>query len=91
VVTAGIVVVAMMMVVWPSLRVRSNQTKYCRRSHDSTLHGYSLLEERSRFGDQEAADGRHQKQCQSGAVRMSGSTSAVALKKSLVTKMGHAR
>src|SRR6266851_4085362 len=57
VVTSGIVVVAMM-VVRPSLRVRSNQTKYCRRSHDSTLHGNSLLEGRSRFGDQEAANGR---------------------------------
>jgi hypothetical protein len=35
--------------------------------------------------------GRHQKQCRSGAVQKSGSTSALALKKSLVTKMGQVR
>jgi hypothetical protein len=51
----GVVVMPM---VRPSLGARSKQTKHCRCSHERTLHGYSLLEGRSRFGDQGAAYGR---------------------------------
>ena len=40
---------ASMVVMRPSLCARSDQTKYCRCSHENTHHGCSLLRRRSRY------------------------------------------
>jgi hypothetical protein len=66
-VTTTASMVAIVMVGTGLSGVRSNQTEHCRCSHESTLHGYSLLKGRSRFHDQEAAGGKALK-VPSGAV-----------------------
>src|SRR5882757_8554105 len=80
----GVVVMPM---VRPSLGARSKQTKHCRCSHERTLHGYSLLEGRSRFRDQGAAYGRALKSAGRRGSNGAGSIPLRAFKKPLVTKM----
>jgi hypothetical protein len=86
--STGVVMVVMPMV-RPSLGARSKQTKHCRCSHERTLHGYSLLEERSRFRDQGAAYGRALKSAKRRGSNGADQFRFWRFKKPPVSKMRH--